>query len=203
VAEDPITSASDLLSTAVAEYQALQTADKGTITGDTLSVTSTAGITAILTAVAGGAGAVWGALEKASPAVIVAGMALAAIALLAGALVVRSDHAARAMVSAEMVRVIPPLMTAAHLVTQTSAPTSTASALDTTQIIAVPSRLRAKLVENDALFEVIAMRMTAADDPEYLVARLNETAAEWKTSGQVDYLTDPEVATKALGHRDH
>ncbi|MGA8364024.1 MAG: hypothetical protein WB709_05840 [Solirubrobacteraceae bacterium] len=199
---DEGTISSKLLSAVVEEYESLKKADEGPITGDTLSVTTKAGITAILTAAAGGAGAIWGALEKTSPSVIVAGMALAAIALLAGALVVRSDHMARAAASVEMVRVIPPLITAAHLFTQTSSSAPTASAIATAQMVAVPSRLRAKLVENDALFEVIAMRITAGD-PEYLVARLDETAAEWKTSGQVVYLTDPQIATKTPGHGEN
>ncbi|MEA2214737.1 MAG: hypothetical protein QOK19_298 [Solirubrobacteraceae bacterium] len=113
-----------LLEAAVTDYKTLR-GTEGPISGDTLDVTKKAGYAAVFTGLASGVGALFEATKGAPSSVVIATLAVAAAAIIAQSLIIRSDHAARAAVTAEMAQVVPKLMLAAHESAQTGGQSGT------------------------------------------------------------------------------
>ncbi len=102
-----------LLELAIKDYEKLK-GDEGPISGNTLDVTKTGGLAAVFGGVAAGVGTLFAATKGAPASVVIATLAVAAVAILALALIVRSDHTARATVTVDMIRVVPKLIAVAH-----------------------------------------------------------------------------------------
>ncbi len=109
-----------LLELAIKDYEKLK-GDEGPISGDTLDITKTGGLAAVFGGVAAGVGTLFAATKGAPASVVIATLAVAAVAILALALIIRSDHTARTKVTVDMIRVVPKLIAVAHAGAQPAA----------------------------------------------------------------------------------
>jgi hypothetical protein len=181
-----------LLELAVEDYKTLL-GNEGPISGNALDITKVGGLAAVLGGVASGVGTLFAATKGAPASVVVATLAVVAVAILALAWIIRSDHAARTAVTVDLARVVPQLIAAARpspapagAPAQIAAMVPAGSAPSTAPAV-VSVGLKAMLRGNPAPFDVMALRLSNGS-PEYLVARLGQGVFEWKTAPDVEMI---------------
>jgi hypothetical protein len=99
----------ELLEKALEDYK-----NEEPISAGALNSTMASGVAAVISAVAAGVGSIFAATKGAPASVVIAILAIVAVSVLALALVIRSDHQARAAVTTEVIRSIPKLIPVAH-----------------------------------------------------------------------------------------
>jgi hypothetical protein len=180
-----------LLEAAVDDYKTLR-GNEGPISGSTLEVTKTSGRGAAVTGVAGAGGAIAAGLANAPTSVVIAAIALAAVATLANALVVRSDHSARAAVTVDIARMVPKLILAAHVSAEPVAAATNGHA-DALHYVPAPRGMKVKLKGEDTPAELVALRFNGDKSNEatgYLVGRTGHTDLGWRAATEISELAD-------------
>ena len=173
----------------------------GVIASNALNITTASGIGTFGTAAAGAATAIIAAAKGHSDAVVIGGLAFAAVALLALALIVTSDQRARSSAYVALESALPGIITAASAFTATPPNPQSESSTPTSYVIPVHDQVRVKLsTTGDELFDVLALRIdidpaspwTAAANPSpwYLTGQIGGSAPQWR-QGEVGALAGP------------
>jgi hypothetical protein len=182
----------ELLEAAVEDYKTLRGAN-GPISGDTLDVTKKGGYAAFITAVVAGIGSIIAVLKGSDTVIVVAALGFGAVALIALALIIRSDHAARAAVTVGMADMVPKLISAARVGVSPAATTdATAQLRPSHHFVAARRGLKVKIKNDDDPVDLVALRFDTREgttSTSYLVGRPGHSDLQWKSANDVAELT--------------
>jgi hypothetical protein len=189
---------------AVAKQLDADQGDFGPIASNALNTTTRSGIGAFGTAAAGAATAIIGAAKGHSDAVVIGGLAFAAVALLALSLIVMSDHKARSSAYGALESALPGIITAASAFIAPTPDANSESSASSSYVIPVHDQVRVKLsTTGDELFDVLAIRVdidsaapwteTTNPTPWYLTGQVGGSPPQWR-QGAVGSLAGPPPA---------
>ena len=175
--------------------------NSGPIASDALDITTKSGIGAFGTAAAGAITAIIAAAKGQNNTVVVAGFAFAAVAILALAIIVVSDHRTRASAYVALESSLPALLAASAPLTPSVAAASPAKPAPVTYVLPVHDQTRVKLATTgDELFDVLAIRVdvdpstawTESSNPApwYLTGQIGGSPPQWR-QGEIGSLAGP------------